>query len=93
MTKTDNLKFLKSYSSIAKPEVQPKLDKLFQLFAERRMRNFETAKSIADKLVSSHKATVKSGISMFDKALVKYENSEPVGKPIELTILGDLQIN
>ena len=88
MSKNQNLRFLQSYVNLAKADVKPKVIKVNQLFKDRLIRNFETAKTILETLVSSHKSTVKSGLTMYDKALVKYENAAPVGKPVELKILG-----
>lgn len=88
MTNKQNLTFLKSYSTIAKSDVRPKVSKVIQLYQDRLIRNFETAKNVLDKLTSSNKNTVKSGLSAYDKTMVKYENSVPVGKPVKLKVLG-----
>jgi ribosomal protein S17E len=88
MTVKQNLTFLKSYSSIAKTDVRPKVAKVIQLYQDRLIRNFETAKNVLDKLTSSNKNTVKSGLSAYDKTMVKYEHSAPVGKPVKLKVLG-----
>ena len=88
MSKNQNLRFLQSYVNLAKADVKPKVVKVNQFFQDRLIRNFETAKNILDKLISSHKSTVKSGIAMYDKAMVKYEHAVPVGKPVKLKVLG-----
>ena len=88
MTKKQNLTFLNSYLHIAKPEVKAKVQKIIDYFAARRIRNFETAKNVLDKLTSSNKKTVNSGLTAYDKVMVKYENAAPVGKPVKLQTLG-----
>ena len=55
MTKKQNLTFLNSYLHIAKPEVRAKVQKIIDNFAARRIRNFETAKHVLDKLTSGNK--------------------------------------
>ena len=88
MTKKQNLTFLNSYLHIAKSEVKAKVQTIIDKFASRHIRNFETAKNVLDKLTSGNKKTVNSGLTAYDKVMVKYENAAPVGKPVKLQTLG-----
>ena len=68
--------------------MRPRVAKVIQLYQDRLIRNFETAKNVLDKLTSSNKNTVKSGLTAYDKTMVKYEHAAPVGKPVKLQVLG-----
>ena len=57
MTKKQNLTFINSYLHIAKSEVKAKVQKTIDIFADRRIRNFETARNVLDKLTSGNKQT------------------------------------
>ena len=87
-TKQQNLTFPNAYLHIAKSDVKAKAQKVIHNFAARRIRNFETAKNVLDKLTSGKKETVNSGLTAYDKVMVKYENAAPVGKPVKLQTLG-----
>ena len=63
MTNQQNLTFLNSYLHIAKSEVKGKVQQIIDNFAARRIRNFETAKNVLDKLTSGNKKTVNSGLT------------------------------
>ena len=68
--------------------MKAKVQSIISKFADRRIRNFETAKNVLDKLTSSNKKTVSSGLTAYDKVMVKYENAAPAGKPVKLQTLG-----
>ena len=81
MTTKQHVTCQNSYRHIAQAEVKGKVQHIIDNFAARRIRNFETAKYVLDKVTSSNKKTVVSGLTAYDKVMAKYEHAAPVGKP------------
>jgi hypothetical protein len=78
MTLKSNLAFLNAYKLIAKRDVKQKVEKIVGLYEARRISNVATAKNLLDKLTATNKNTIKSGLKLYDKAVAKYENAEPL---------------
>ena len=76
---TQNLRTTRD-SKIGKvpPDIQAKINKIVDLYEDRKISQYETASKLINDISINDTKKRKSGLKRYDKAVAKYEESEPI---------------
>ena len=76
---TQNLRTTRD-SKIGKvpPDIQAKINKIVDLYEDRKISQYETANKLINDISINDTKKRKSGLKRYDKAVAKYEESEPI---------------
>ena len=76
---TQNLRTTRD-SKIGKvpPDIQAKINKIVDLYEDRKISRYETANKLINDISINDTKKRKSGLKRYDKAVAKYEESEPI---------------
>jgi len=74
-----NIKFLQHYATQTKEATtKQRVQTVIDLYSDRKITNFKSAKNVLDNLTASHKKTREKGIKEYDQIVAKYQEAEPL---------------